>query len=135
METLRLEQSEFIVRDVLEDIRVNEFVVPAGWHLRVCVRESHQDPAAFPDPQRFDPDRFIARFNRHQYSPFGALAHTCLGVKTTHVIASSFVRQLAIDYDLAITGDGAHDFNQHWRPSRHHRVVLRRNGSLSTVGA
>ena len=126
METLRLEQSEFIVRNVREDITIGEFGVPAGWSLRVCVRESHRNPAVFDNPQRFDPDRFKARFNVHQYAPLGALGHTCLGRETTRVLACAFVRQLASEYDLLVASDGPPDYRYHWRPGRRYRVILRR---------
>ena len=125
METLRLEQSEFIHRNVRKDITIGEFVIPAGWKLRVCVQESHRDPAVFDDPDQFNPDRFKSRFNRHQYSPLGALAHTCLGAETTRALAATFVEQLASGYDLVVVSDGTRDFRFHWRPSRRHRIILR----------
>ncbi len=50
METLRLAQSELIFRTVLDEIEVDGRRVPAGWNLRVCVRESHRDPAVFTNP-------------------------------------------------------------------------------------
>ena len=125
METLRLEQSEYIFRDVRKDIAIGEFVVPAGWKLRVCVHESHRDPAVFADPERFDPDRFKARFNRHQYSPLGAHGHTCLGTETTRVLAGAFVQQLARGYELVVASDGPLDWNFHWRPGSRHRIILR----------
>jgi cytochrome P450 len=131
METLRLEQSELVFRDVEQPIQIAGYTVPAGWHLRLCVHESHRDPAVFSEPDRFDPTRFAHRFNRHEYSPFGALGHSCLGVTTTHVIAATFVRQLACGYDLAVVADGPAEFNQHWRPSRRHRVMLRRLDSAA----
>jgi len=125
METLRLEQSELIFRTAKADIDIDGFVVPAGWHLRVCVHESHRDPAVFDDPERFDPDRFKRRYNRSEYSPLGALGHTCLGVKTVFALAGTFVERLAAGYDMAVVSDGAPEFSMHWRPGRRHRVVLR----------
>ena len=123
METLRLAQSELIFRRVLDEIEVEGRRVPAGWNLRVCVRESHQDPAVFTNPRTFDPDRFEQRFNRSEYSPLGMLGRTCLGAHTVHVVAGSFVRHLA-SYDLEVTGDGPVEFDLHWRPSTAHRIVL-----------
>ena len=58
-ETLRLEQSEVIMRKVTEAFSIDGFVVPADWYLRICVKESHSDPAIFANPGSFDPDRFI----------------------------------------------------------------------------
>lgn len=124
METLRLEQSELIFRTAREEIVVDGHVIPAGWHLRVCVRESHQDPVVFPEPKTFDPSRFERRFNRNAYSPLGALGHTCLGARTIHVVAGSFVRQLAGAYELTVASEGRPDWDMHWRPGPGHRIVL-----------
>ena len=126
LETLRLQQSEFIHRQVLETFEVDGHVVPAGWNLRVCVHESHRDSSVFEDPDRFDPDRFERHFTRHQYSPFGALGYTCLGARVTLAIAGAFVEHLASDYELEVVADGPPDFRFHWRPSHRHRVVVRR---------
>ena len=60
METLRLEQSEFLYRRVVAPIDIDGRTIPAGWILRLCVNEAHRDPAVFPDPDRFDPRRFLA---------------------------------------------------------------------------
>ena len=83
-ETLRLRQSEYIYRKVLDDIPVEDFVIPKGWLLRVCVRESHRDPLLFENPNGFNPDRFIARrYSRAEYSTFGASRVSCLGEHLT----------------------------------------------------
>ena len=59
METLRLEQSEYLYRETTRDIEHKGVVIPRGWLVRLCVRESHQDPAIFANPDVFDPDRFL----------------------------------------------------------------------------
>ena len=61
METLRLEQSEHLYRVAAQEIRHNDMVIPRGWLVRVCVRESHQNPSVFEEPARFNPDRFLDR--------------------------------------------------------------------------
>jgi cytochrome P450 len=124
METLRLEQSELIYRTVLEPLEVNGMVVPAGWTLRVCIRESHRDPTVFESPERFDPDRFLRRYNRHEYSPLGALGRSCLGVATIYALAPMFVDQLAKGYDLTVVSDGPPEFEVAWRPSSMFRIDL-----------
>ena len=38
-ETLRLAQSEFVIRQACVDVRVGDVVVPQGWLVRACLRE------------------------------------------------------------------------------------------------
>ena len=125
MELLRHEQSELLYRYTTKDIELEGSVIPAGWLLRVCVRESHRDPEVFDEPTRFDPDRFRRPYSRTEYSPLGMLGHTCLGAGIVQTVASTFVRQLALDHDLSTVSDGRPVFAIHWRPSRRHHVVLR----------
>jgi cytochrome P450 len=126
LETLRLHQSEFIQRRALEPLEIDGYRVPAGWFVRLCVRESHRDPAVFADPGAFDPDRFAdRRYSAYEYSPFGRLEHRCIGVTATLELGSVFVSRLCTGYDWAIVRDGAAEFNRyHWQPSRRFRVRL-----------
>jgi cytochrome P450 len=132
METLRLAQSELINRVATRDMEVGGYVIPRGWVVRICVRESHRDPAVFPGPERFDPDRFRAgRPPLTAFMPFGANRHACLGEHLTVAIAASFLTALADGYDLAIASDGPVEMGPfHWRPSDRFRVrVAARNGA------
>jgi cytochrome P450 len=130
LETLRLHQSEFIQRRVLQPLEIDGYRIPAGWFVRLCVRESHRDPAVFPEPGVFDPDRFAElRFSAYEYSPFGRLEHRCIGVTTTLELARIFVDRLCTGYDWGIVRDGPAEFNRyHWQPSRRFRVRLAARG-------
>jgi len=128
METLRLEQSEYLYRVATADIDHNGFRVPKGWLVRLCVRESHQDPTVFEEPAVFNPDRFLHRtFTRREYAPFGAgLRHACLGEQLTRTVASIFVEELARGYVWHTVTDGPpeHSAWRHWRPSSGWRIAL-----------
>ena len=39
----------------------------------------HLDPAIHPDPDRFNPDRFLEPVPEYSFLPFGGGAHRCLG--------------------------------------------------------
>lgn len=57
-------------------IRKDELVFISQWLL-------HRDPRFFPDPMRFDPDRFLpereARIPRYAYLPFSSGSRVCIG--------------------------------------------------------
>jgi cytochrome P450 len=124
-ETLRLDQSEFLLRRVRRPIRWGEFDIPAGWFVRICVQESHRSPEAFRDPERFDPERFLDPPDRVRYSPFGVYRRLCPGEHLARAIGMHLVVELASGYDLQIVGDGPPEFSGfHWRPSPRFRVRL-----------
>jgi cytochrome P450 len=122
METLRLEQSEFLYRRVVRPVRHDDVLLPAGWLLRVCIQESHRSADVFEEPDRFDPDRFARRaFSRMEYSPFGLDNHACMGARLALSLGSVFVEELArFDWEVLRDGPIVRDGNRHryhWRPN------------------
>ena len=132
METLRMEQSEFIYRRVTRSFEYQGLTIPAGWMIRFCIRESHRDPSVFPEPDRFDPDRFSRRtYSREEYAPFGADSHACMGSHFAHFLGRLFVEELARGFDWQVVADGPAELGgnrpgDHWRPSSRQRVVMTR---------
>ncbi|XP_054720562.1 cytochrome P450 4V2-like [Uloborus diversus] len=85
-EALRLYPSvPIFTRELKEDIKLSElnFTVPAGCLCMVLTVKLHRDPAYFPDPDKFDPDRFLPEncLKRHPYVyiPFSAGPRNCVG--------------------------------------------------------
>ncbi|MBP2328295.1 cytochrome P450 [Kibdelosporangium banguiense] len=82
-ETLRRYPVPFIMRRSLKPVRLGEIELPAGAEIVYSPYLLHHDPRWFPDPLRFDPDRWSSE--RHgsvpkgAYLPFGAGAHVCIG--------------------------------------------------------
>jgi cytochrome P450 len=74
-ETLRYISPATIPRAMAKDTEYRGVLLPEGTMLFFPVSVVGHDPAAFPDPDRFDPDR--VRLNRHL--AFGRGAHMCLG--------------------------------------------------------
>jgi len=72
-----------IGRLALKDFRAGEYVVPAGSLVLLSQFVTHRDPRFFPDPTRFDPERWTpeAKEARPQYAyfPFGGGPRRCIG--------------------------------------------------------
>ena len=126
LETLRLEQSDYLMRRATQEIRFNGFVIPRGWQLRICVRESHRSGDAFVEPERFNPDRFrVGDQPRHAYSPFGASRIHCPGEHLSLSVGQIFVSELALGFDWEVTQDGRLEYGGfHWKPSSKFRVHM-----------
>ena len=136
METLRLEQSEYLYRVTTRRVEHRGVVIPKGWLVRLCTRESHQDATVFEHPDVFNPDRFLSRtFTRREYAPFGVgLRHGCLGEHLTKTVARIFAEPLVLGYRWQTVADGPaeHSAWRHWRPASAWRVVLTpRSGGAS----
>lgn len=72
-----------VARRALADVPVGGFVVRAGETVVMSQWVIHRDPRFFPEPLRFDPDRFLPErrlaLPRLAYFPFGAGPRLCIG--------------------------------------------------------
>ncbi len=74
----------WLPRTALVDFAYKDWVVPKGSIVAMSIALSNLDPDCFPDPLRFDPDRFAPpreEDGKHPfaYLPFGGGRHRCLG--------------------------------------------------------
>ncbi|SEF21123.1 Cytochrome P450 [Amycolatopsis pretoriensis] len=76
-----------LMRRAREDVDLGGVTVRTGSEVAVSQHTLHRDPRWFPDPDRFDPDRWApgetAELPKGAYIPFGAGARLCPG----HVFA------------------------------------------------
>ena len=109
--------------------RLEEYFVPAGSVVVVSPYLMHRDPALWPDPTRFDPDRFAPEASqsrsRLSFIPFGAGQRMCLGAAFATVEAQIILSMLG----RAVTFE---------RPSGHvvelePRITLRPRGGMPLV--
>lgn len=70
-------------RCLLADLEIGGYVIPAGTTAIVSQYIIQHDPRWFPDPWRFDPERWrpeaVAARPKHSYFPFGAGPRMCVG--------------------------------------------------------
>jgi cytochrome P450 len=83
-ESLRLLPAATVLgRDAVEDVEIGGYTIPAGSSVLVAPWALHRREEFFPDPERFDPDRFAEEraqaIPKHAYIPFAAGPRVCLG--------------------------------------------------------
>ncbi|XP_044727066.1 cytochrome P450 4C1-like [Chrysoperla carnea] len=77
----------FLTRHVHKDItlKTNNYVVPKGAMLSIFVTSLHQNPKIYPNPEKFDPDRFlpenVQKREPFAFIPFSAGSRNCIGQK------------------------------------------------------
>ncbi|MFJ4651985.1 cytochrome P450 [Nocardia sp. NPDC088792] len=83
LETLRKYSPWLTVRHVPADYTLGDTEIPGGSMLFVCPVAVHRDPAIHPDPERFDPGRWLpermATMSKGAHIPFGMGARQCPG--------------------------------------------------------
>lgn len=83
-ESLRICPSvPMINRELGDDQELEGVVLPRGTQVVINQYMVHRDPACWPDPEKFDPDRFLPEncVGRHPYAfiPFSAGSRNCMG--------------------------------------------------------
>lgn len=72
-----------IVREAVGEHTVDQYTVPPGSMLFLAQWVMHRDPRYFPEPERFDPDRWTPAFRaalpKFAYFPFGGGPRVCIG--------------------------------------------------------
>jgi cytochrome P450 len=97
---------EIISRRAVNDFERGGYRFRAGDLVSPCPYLIHRDPAVYPRPLSFDPDRFVGITPPpDQYMPFGAGARHCLGFAVATVILSSWAIALTRS-GLIATGSG-----------------------------
>ncbi|MBZ9677972.1 cytochrome P450 [Mesorhizobium sp. ES1-1] len=107
-ETLRMQQSEFILRTALKPIIFDGYLIPRRSRVRICIWEAHRDPTQFPEPDVFKPDRFVDRkFSSMSYAPLGLDHHRCLGANWTLQLGGMLVEEIAENFSLELLNYGS----------------------------
>jgi cytochrome P450 len=104
-EVMRLYPPVWILpRLAQQEDEIGGYYVPAGADVLVCPYLLHRHPGFWPDPTRFDPERFApdksAGRNRYSYIPFGAGPRFCvgnsLGMMEATIVLAAVARELRL---------------------------------------
>lgn len=98
-----------IGRTPTADVELGGGTIPKAAVLQLSAWVLHRDPAHFPDPERFDPDRWTAEFERalprFAYLPFGGGPRTCIGERFAQMESLLVLAAVVRDWDFAYAGD------------------------------
>ncbi len=80
-ETLRLfPVVGLVTRKLRAPFTLRGHALPEGMGVMASITLAHHNPATFPEPERFRPERFLERkYSPFEYLPFGGGARRCLG--------------------------------------------------------
>jgi cytochrome P450 len=109
---------------------LGEWVLPQGMSILVCLLQLHQDPAVYPDPERFDPERFLNdKPNTYSWVPFGGGTRRCVGAAFANMELDIVLRTVLRHFTIRTTttpGEKWHHRGVAFTTNKGGRVVLYR---------
>lgn len=114
---------------------VGEWVIPQGFSILVSLLLLHQDPEVYPNPERFDPQRFIDdKPSTFSWVPFGGGTRRCVGAAFANmemdVVLRTVLRHVTIQATDA-RGEKWHNRGVAYTPKRGGRVVVYRRAGAA----
>jgi cytochrome P450 len=103
LEGMRLYPPAYVTeRKAVTDTVLGGHAVPAGTMVLASPWVTHRHPAFWPDPDRFDPTRFVGVQDRPRYAyfPFGGGARSCIGEHFAMLEATVLLKELLARYRI-----------------------------------
>jgi cytochrome P450 len=76
--------------------------LPPSTQIFILPYTLHRNPRVWPDPLRFDPDRFLVEPPPGHYIPFGFGPRTCVGDAFTLICSKMIVASILASYDVEL---------------------------------
>ena len=116
-----------VARVVKKPMRIGGIDLPAGAGVSAAIYLTHHRPDLWPDPDRFDPDRFIrARPSPYTFFPFGGGDRRCLGAAFSTYVMKVVITQMLSRLQLRL----APGYRMH--PS-FHAITIAPSGGMPVV--
>ncbi len=111
---------------------LGDWLVPQGYSILVNLMQLHRDPQVYPDPERFDPRRFLGeKPNTFFWVPFGGGTRRCVGAAFANMELDVVLRTVLRHWSIRTTsapGEKWHHRGVAFTPKKGGRVVLHRRG-------
>ncbi|KAJ1521338.1 hypothetical protein ONE63_003014 [Megalurothrips usitatus] len=107
----------FVFRIATDDVRLpSGTLVPRGAYVGMVPAGTHRLERHFPDPYRFDPDRFLPENSagRHPYAfvPFSAGSRNCIGMRYALMLAKTATATLLRRFAVHTAPGGPRGFHE-----------------------
>ncbi len=143
METMRVYSiTPAVMRRVTNSFVFAGHTIPAGADVVIAYGAAHHLPEHFPDPQRFDIDRYTPKRAEHRaagvYVPFSAGAHSCLGRGFAQTQIALTLATIFHEVDLEMRPPGYRlkvSYGLSPRPADSFRFIARRRRAGDTAPA
>jgi cytochrome P450 len=93
-----------LARTVISDFELHGYCIPAGANVVMSQWIMHRNPTYFPDPEKFDPDRWLPgcsqKLPRFAYFPFGGGPRQCIGSSFAMMEATLLLATIAQRFQL-----------------------------------
>jgi cytochrome P450 len=111
-ETLRLYPPTWslVPRCATQEVFLGGYRIPRGTWIFISPYATHRDPRFFPDPNRFEPDRFAAEREQpaqFTYLPFGGGPRICIGNRFTFTLLTVALATIAQQFRITLRDDPA----------------------------
>ncbi|TAG06545.1 MAG: cytochrome P450 [Oscillatoriales cyanobacterium] len=110
-------------RQVIQACEFGGYEIPQGWSVLYEINQTHQDSSVYPEPDRFDPDRFSLERSTNakpfSYVPFGGGLRECLGKEFARLEMKLFAARMVRECEWDLLPD--QDLNLIRVPTPHPR--------------
>jgi len=132
-ESMRLYPPAWAIgRRALQSFHAREYEIPKGSVVLLSQYIMHRDPRFFPDPERFDPERWTpeaqAQRPKFSYFPFGGGARVCIGEQFAWMEGILLIATIAQQWQMRLVPDQVVDIQPliTLRPKHGMRMTLGR---------
>jgi len=104
--------------------------IPKGYSVMVSISQIHRDPDSFPNPERFDPNRFVGtESNTFAWLPFGGGTRRCIGAAFANTEMDVLLRTVLRHFTIETTerpGEKWHSRGVAFVPKKGGQIVVHR---------
>jgi len=98
-----------LARSCTKDCIIKGVKIQEGIMAVIPAYSIHHDPSIYPDPEKFDPERFSAAAKQsrdpYTYMPFGHGPHNCIGMRFVQVEMKLLLARMLKKYRLEAAPD------------------------------